>query len=351
MTGFITATCHLPRSPFPLRVTESVRMLVEAPDRPLDSPYVLVGKPIVQVATHPRSSHEIELVWELNDVVPYDGQRYRSHTAAFADYGQEQLLSGKTFEITASLDGQTFVQIATIDGPVNRFVHRNLPPNVLIHYKVLVRNESGRLLAASPVVPGAAGKNLMLLASHEDLPVGPIRNDHDYGVRIVTTVNDSYEVVTGSRPYSDGQRVIVVDPKKVSVKQTNLYSNFIDVSGQKTYLQGGWVRAPGNIWYGRQFYDATKTNLSWGYVAPAVRQTPEWQFVAQRLLLDVDGTGTRRDPSGRAHSMSLHQWTFPPEAAYMTLMVVSFGPGNVDDHWLIELTDAPEDYVLEQAGP
>ena len=63
-------------------------------------------------------------------------------------------------------------------------------------------------------------------------------------------------------------------------------------------------------------------------------------------MSDSAARGTRRDATGRAFSMSRHQWTFPPEAAYLSLLVVSFSPGDVDDHWLIELQPPPAGYAL-----
>ena len=40
--------------------------------------------------------------------------------------------------------------------------------------------------------------------------------------------------------------------------------------------------------------------------------------------------------------MARKHWTFPREAKYMSVLVVAFGPGEADDHWVIEVTKAPQ---------
>ena len=68
----------------------------------------------------------------------------------------------------------------------------------------------------------------------------------------------------------------------------------------------------------------------------AVRNTPEWTFAVQLLMLDKDGTGTRRR-AGNVHGIVLKQWTFPPEAGYMAVFATAFGPGEAGDFWVVEI--------------
>ncbi len=148
-------------------------------------------------------------------------------------------------------------------------------------------------------------------------------------------------IVQGALPYSQSRRLVRL---RTSATAKKLYfcGNPIALSPERRYLQGGWVRAPGNIWHGRYFNSADKKPMCFGYSMPAIRNTPEWTFAVQLLMLDKDGTGTRRK-DGLALSMALKQWTFPPEAGYMSVFLVAFGPGGeAGDFWVVELSQAPE---------
>ena len=351
LSGYLRIAAKLPSSPFGVRVGPPAKVLVQTADEERKGPYVLVGPPVVQVATQPVGPDAVELVWEVNDLIPYDGARYRSHTAAFTPFGQNDFLADKRFGILASLDGKDFTPIATVDGPANRYVHKGIEPNVVVYYRVRAYDASGDLVAESPVAMGAAGENLCVVTGYEDRALGPIPKSNDHAGGVVVGQDNALEIVEGHRPYSTGKRIMAVDPKRAGAKQVNVYSNQIPIAPGKTYLQGGWVRAPGNIWYGRYFYWPDRRGMSWGYSAPAIHSTPEWTFAVQHILPDEDGTGSRRKPDGTPYSMALKQWTHPKEAAYLCLFMVSFRPGEVDDHWIIEIKETPPDLSLKPLTP
>ena len=129
-------------------------------------------------------------------------------------------------------------------------------------------------------------------------------------------------------------------------QQISFYGNLIPLSPDKLYLQGGWVRAPGNVWLGRFFYDERKQKSCWGYSMPAILDTPEWTFAVQLLVPDKDGTGFRRK-NGQPYSMASKHWTFPPEAANMRPFMTAFGPRECDDHWIVEVRKAPGDSAVK----
>ncbi len=319
----ITAKAVLPRWPFEVRGSDPTKILVLTAEEERKGPYSLIGDPIVQVATHPVGSDAVELVWEVNDLLPYDGRRYQSVTAAFAPYGQGDFLKDKSFEILTSMDGKNFAKIATVQGPTNKYLHEGVKTGRFYYYKVRAFDEDGKLMAESPVTMGAAGKNLFSPESFEELPSA---TDGDAPV----------SVVLGARPYSQPQKLVCVRPSE-KAKRVSFHGNLVPISADKTYLQGGWIRAPGNVWHGRYFYNADQKHMSWGYSMPAVRNTPEWTFGVQLLLPDKDGTGSRRK-DGKPYSMALKQWTFPTEAAYMSVFVTAFGPGETGDFWVVEIT-------------
>ena len=284
----------------------------------------------------------IELLWEVNDLPPYDGRRLRSSTAAFAVSGQKEFLKDKSFEILAGLDEKTFTKIASIQGPANRYLHKGVTTGWLYYYKVRALDKSGKLIAESPVTMGAAGSNLIREPGHEEMSLGIRKESREAGEGNGTYhPPQAFSVVEGARPYSKGKQILQFDPAWASSGTTEIMfiGSLIPMSPEKIYLQGGWVRAPGNVWYGRNFYDKDKQKICLGYSMPAITQTPEWTYVVQLLLPDVDGSGFRR-PEGR--SMAVKQWMFPTDGRFMKLLVVAFGPGECDDHWMLEVTKAPE---------
>ena len=177
-------------------------------------------------------------------------------------------------------------------------------------------------MAESPVTMGAAGPNLFSEECYDD-------------VRGVVG-KDPLSIVQGARAYSQAQRLVRLQPSD-TVKEVSFCGNLFPIYANKRYLQGGWVRAPGNVWHGRYFYNGDQKHMSWGYSMPAVRNTPEWTFGVQLLVPDKDRTGFRRK-QGRVYEMALKQWTFPPEAGYMSVFLGAFGPGEAGDFWVVEIT-------------
>ena len=330
LSGVLTAKAVLSGSSY--EVGDPVKIVIVTPGRDRPGQYQLLGDPRVQVATRPVGTDGVQLLWELNDMVPYDGSEYRSVTAIFTPHGQKEFLKDKTFSIHASTDGKTFTQIARVQGPTNTFLHKGIEPARLYYYKVQGFDSAGKLLAESPVTMGAAGKNLFSPKSLDELPAAA----DDADATVSTTL--------GARPYFEGKKpkkLVRLAPSRM-IKQVSFSGNLIPISSDKTYLQGGWVHAPGNVWHGRYFYGSEKEAMSWGYSMPAVRETPEWTFGVQLLLPDKDGSGSRRKDDGSPYSMALKQWTFPTEAAYMTVFVTAFGPGHAADFWIIEINPPPK---------
>ena len=338
----ITANLILPETPFDTNLGAPIKVMVYASDQEQAGPYVLVGEPIVQVATAPAGPNAVELLWEVNDMRPYDGRRYHSSTAVFTSSGQREFLKDKSFKVLASLDGEKFTEIASVRGPTNRFLHKNAHTGWLYHYKVRAFDADGKMLAESPVTLCAAGKNLVLNPGHENHSLGAIdRQERRDDADDAFSTPPCFAVVAGRRPYSRGTRVIKFDPLWARKRESHYYGNLIPISSDKLYLQGGWVRAPGNVWLGRWFSDVGKSHMTWAYSMPGVRKTSEWTFGVQLLQPDNDKTGHKRDGNGRPYEMALKHWTFPLEARYIEPYIVAFGPGECDDHWIVEAQRAP----------
>ncbi len=320
----ITAKAIVPDWPFEVQASDPSKILVLTREEERKGPYFLIGDPAVQVATRPLGSDAVELVWEVNDLLPYDGRRYQSVSAAFTPYGQGNFLKDKSFEILTSTDGKNFAKIATVQGPTNKHLHEGVKAGRLYYYKVRALDKDGKLIAESPATMGAAGPNLFKKESFKKFAAQPV-NERGTG-----------SVVKAQIPYSETQDVVHLEPT-ASYKQPSFYGNVFPISSKKTYLQGGWIRAPGDVWLGRWFYDHEKKEMvCWGYSMMAVRNTPEWTFAVQLLMLDKDGTGTRRR-AGNVHGIVLKQWTFPPEAGYMAVFATAFGPGEAGDFWVVEI--------------
>ena len=57
-----------------------------------------------------------------------------------------------------------------------------------------------------------------------------------------------------------------------------------------------------------------------------------------------------RRKDGNVYQMALKHWMFPPEAKYMEVFVTAFGPGECDDHWVLEVHKAPAGAAVAGAG-
>jgi len=295
--------------------------------------------PRLQVATHPLGTDAVEIVWQINDLIPHDGEYCRSITAAFVAQGEQRTPKGMTVEVLAGLDGEHFEKIAAVPASQNRHVHANVETGLLHYYKVRALDKDGKVWGESAVTLGAAGPNLLKTGDFEAILLGKCERA-EYGDGLRLAPKDFYKIVEGGRPYTKQGRILKFVFQPVERRPIHAYDSYIPLSSGKTYLQGGWFRAPGNVWYGRCFYDGHKEEMCLGYLASAVYKFPHWTFAVQFLKPDEDGTGYRRRPDGRPFGIARKNWTFPKEAAFMSSMIVVYGDGEADDLWVVEARKA-----------
>lgn len=305
---------------------------------------------VVQVATRPVSNDAIEVVWEINRTMPPDGRSMQSRAFAFAEKGNEEALRDRVFEIHAALDGIHFTKLGTVQGPGNKFVFRDARPGWLYHFKVVVLGKNEKKRLESSLVLGAAGPNLFREADFEGLELGTFGGEREAPEQCSFKEAEAFSVIKGARPYSDGEKILAWDPKKAKVKQASFYGIPVPLSPDKTYLQGGWVRAEKNAWFGRWFHDkqGEKTTF-FSYVLMSLRDTPEWVFGVQKIEVDADGSAMRI-VDGEARSMMLKAWKFPKNAGYIAPFVTGYDKGQLDDHWLVEVSQAPEGAAVVPTG-
>ena len=102
------------------------------------------------------------------------------------------------------------------------------------------------------------------------------------------------------------------------------------------------MRAEKSAWFGRWFHDREKEKTSFfSYVLMSLRDTPEWVFGVQWIEVDADGSAMRI-VDGEEHGMMLTAWKFPRSVGYIAPFVTGFDRGQLDDHWLVEVSQAPE---------
>lgn len=313
----------------------------------LAGPFEVQAEPVrigagLQLATRPAGTNAVELFWEINDLLPYDGQRYRSRTAVFAGAPPGDSVAARRFDILASTDGKTFTTIGTVHGPTNCYLHAGAAPGRLQYYRIAAYDGNGELWGKSAAMPGAAGSNLVANANFADLPVGSFAQGKlESGTEVRPP--EAFEIVDGSTLFAGATRVVAFDPTRADTKQVNYFGAMIPVSPGKRYLQGGWVRAPGNVWFGRRYHDEKRRCLTWSYGAMAIRRTPEWTFVAHLLVPDEVGDAFRRRDDGRVYEMARKHWCFPPETVFFEPYVTAFGPGEFGGHWLVELSEPADE--------
>lgn len=298
----------------------------------------------LQTATHPTGLNAVTVVWEVNDLLPYDGSQYHSATAAFAGPGKAGPADDLIFDVMASLDGKQFTKIATVKGPANQYVHKAVTPGWLYYYKVVARDKAGAARLEGAATPGAAGENLAKNGDFEDIPVGPCSPKETYGDTL--HVKDaSYSIADGARPYSTDKHILQVKTQS----QKNYDGAFAPISPAKSYLQGGWIRSESNLWYGRYFHEkGAGGHRTYNYAAVGIRDGSSWTFVAQWLTPEQDRSAFPRTPEGHLMGMGEQDyWLFPPEADRMATLLVAFGAGAADDLWIVEAVKAPEGSVVQ----
>ena len=296
----------------------------------------------LHVATGPAGPDTIEIFWEINDTLPYNGSRFRTHTAAFTGEDQEALLQGMTFEVLASLNGRDFTKIATVDGPANGYWYEVATPGWLYHFKVAAINKADGRRRESRVTLGATGPNLFKEADFETFGLGDIVYAAQGGDPFNVMNVEAFSVVKGWRPYADGEKILTWDPQRAG-KQVWFTGIPVPVSIHELYLQGGWVRGTGDAWYGRWFYDKAKERTShFSYAIMSVRRTQAWTFGVQLLEVDADDSALRII-DGRPTGMMLQAWKIPRCTGYIAPFVTAFDRGEYDDHWLLEVVKAPPD--------
>lgn len=306
----------------------------------IDSDPLTIG-PILQVATHPIGTDAVELVWEINDYLPRDASTYHTHLSVFED--DTRLLEGKTVNVLAGFDGENFTRIGSVKGPANRFVHEGVVPGRLYYYKLTATTGKGEEpWGESPAVMGAAGANLVAHPGFEAFRAGTLGTKVDVPEGMDVGEGGAFRVKKGGRPFGQGSKILAFDPADADTKQISYLDRTIEFEEEAAYLQGGWIRAPGNVWYGRTFLNEERNiNDSWGYSIPALRKTPEWVFAVQRLEEADDWDAYDHHADGRPHGMARMQWTYPVFAAQMRPFMTAFGPGELDDLWIIRVTNAP----------
>ena len=300
--------------------------------------------PVLQVATHPASTNAIKILWEINGVIPYDGKRYRTCTGAFLGSNQVDRLEGMRFHVLRGDDGRDFEPVGEVTGPENQYLDAPVPGSTLFYYKVVAVRNDGTEWGESAVTMGAAGANKVEHASFESFTNGVFRVNIDPpdGFHIDNTV---FAIQDGSRPYTDGRKVLAFDPAWLGARNANFKSSYIRLATNEVYLTGAWVFGSGNVWYGRFFQDQDKEPYAYSYSMAAVNNAPHWTFGAQIVIPDVNWEGEERKDN-RWVGMAKKNWTYPSDASFTRAFLVGFGEGKLDDHWMIKITNAPQGSVL-----
>lgn len=301
--------------------------------------------PVLQLATHPASTNAIEIIWEINRAIAYEGTRYRTCTGAFIGSNQVQRLQGLRFHVHRGVDGETFEPIGTVVGPTNHFLDTPVPDSHLFYYRVVATEDNGTEWGVSTITMGAAGENLIAHPSFETFTNGVFRKT-GVATNGLEVDDNAFAVEDGSRPYSKGRKVLSFDPNWIGTKQISFQDNLIPLSTNIVYLSGSWVYVPGNAWYGRFFYDKNrKAYNAYGYSMPSVHGAAHWTFGVQALIADPNWEGSGQKGT-RPTSMAKKGWTFPAVASYLRPFVTAFGEGKLDDHWIVAVTNAPNGTIL-----
>jgi hypothetical protein len=265
-------------------------------------------------------------------------------------------LRGCFAQVHASLNGRDFVKIADVTWPTHEYLHTWVKPGWLYYYRVKIFDENESMIAESPIVMGAAGPNLVDLESFESRPTGTVAREISYAPSsLQISPLGAFSIIQGARTYGAGRRLLAFDPARADVGQVAALGNLIPIAPGKRFLQGGWVRAPGNVWYGRYFYDHDadfapdeetlhiQSAVGFGYAAMAIQNTPQWTFLVQLLEVDADGSSFPREgkTGHERNTVARKGWTFPRDAGYMRLFITAFGAGELDDPWIVEVRHAP----------
>ncbi len=332
------------------------------------------------IAAAPIAEDRIQLTWSTQ---PSRFQTRGNHATVAVRIAQETGVFAPylaAIHVATREDGD-YKLLAKVPASSQRYVHKGVPKNVLLWYRIALHDKGGRRLCTSLATPAATGKNLIPDAGMEEgslgLPLLAKGNDSQQwqAFDAGSAPDDRLAFVNQSRPFSIGKRCLArggtpSEPTSTApsgaannplvqalLKAINLKGNSIfarqafPLDPTKTYLYGAWLRTPdGAITMGRAaLFEPLLPILISETITHRSAYARDWVCVTQRIQPNPELKPKPGIPPLIRRVDSPTQ-EMPANQKYV---IVGFGlwrTGFVDDLFLIECRQADAS-VLESLPP
>jgi hypothetical protein len=343
LLGVSLVDLPMPNAPEPRSVQKAIEGYRE--DRDL-----VHGNARVYIAATPLSDRRIELVWSARGLPAGAGHWQNNYAVYVAP--QRELFEPYRAELQVSHNfKEKWRKIAEAPAYEQRYEWDASPAGKLLWYRLILRDERGRVAGISDLAPGVTGTNLIADGDFESGAVSrPEGSSGEKGgswgsVAHKNAGSKSYEgaelqVVEQSRPFSSGRHGIAATADdRVTVGPV-----LLPTDAGKRYILGAWIQvARGATTFERLAFDGDKRSIG---LAESIRLpgANPWLFCVHRLATDDGMKGNPDDwavsAPDRAGAMPANQRFVRPQ------FFVQDGKALVDDVFLLEYAEA-EEGVLE----
>lgn len=316
------------------------------------------GNAKVYIATAPLSDNRVQLVWSARGLPGGAGHWKDNYTVYMLD--QHELFETYTAELQVAHDfSKTFHRIATVPAESQHYVWFSGAAGKLLWYRLVLRDNEGRVAAISDVAPGVIGPNLVPGADLEQ-PIQAAANEQANadGQANSDQQANAWSLVARRGPASkwyEGASVSAGPPRPFSPGKQSLSGEaqvkmavglaMIPAESKQKYLLGGWLRVnEGAVTFERTAFDTDKRAIGGAETLRAVQGGP-WVFCSHRLVANekLEGNPSTWEPSEpeQANTMPNNQALLRPQV---------FGEAGsflLDDTFLIAYVEADESTLAQ----
>ncbi len=302
----------------------------------------------------PVSEHAVQLAWAAQP--SRMKTRDELHTMRHAIAPQPELFSPYTVEAYVSGDEcGDYHLLAEAEGAAQTFTYENAPPNTVLWYKIVLRDDQGRVAAVSHSTLAAAGTNLLADGEVERVEVGPLAQEGADDPGSWRSVDRNLRPRGGlaaaaeSRPFSAGKRCLLAKAESGGVVQ--VCSRPTPAGPNDFFFYGAWVRPDqGPVHVGRLAHTENRTPLlnsvAWKVSAD---DAPGWMCVIQRTEPERWLEVTPEMPP--KHMQGVNAQKTPPNQRFLELFITVEGTAAIDDAFMIRCHAAGDPAILSALPP
>jgi len=304
------------------------------------------GNARVYMAAAPLSPRQIELVWSAGGL-PGGAGYWQNNYTVFVEH-QQALFEPYRAELQVAHHFKgPFRKLADVPAARQRHVWDDAPAGKLLWYRLILRDEQGRVAGVSDLAPGVIGENLIPDGGFEacdaaavDSQAGPA-----CGWNLVARKSGADKpwprvtlaVVEEGRPFSIGGRCL----SAATDRKLALAAGLLPTDPGKQYWLGTWIKiVEGTAQFEHVSLDRERRAVGLAETLCSHKQRA-WLFCAHRLGTNKELQGTPDEweiaEPGRAGEMPANQDFLRPQ------VTLTAGKALLDDAFLLEYADARAD--------